>query len=120
MQEYIVITPYTSCYPDPIILFKDEIVMYGKEDTEYPNWIFCESIKTKKKGWVPKQILSIQNTLKAVVLQDYTANELTVNKNDKVTALSHLNNWTFCISKSGEKGWIPTNHLQPIINEKTL
>jgi len=93
MQRYQVIKDYQTCYPDPIILKKGEEILYGKEDTQYPNWIFCKSIISKKEGWVPKQILSSPDAVssKAIVLQDYSAHELTVNKGELLVGLKHLN-----------------------------
>ncbi|MFK9094417.1 SH3 domain-containing protein [Bacillus salipaludis] len=112
MQTYTVIKDYQSCYPDPIVLKKGEEIFYGKEDTQYPNWIFCKSIISKKEGWVPKQILSSPDvSSKAIVLQDYSAHELTVNKGELLVGLKHLNGWTYCKTKTEEHGWIPTEHL---------
>lgn len=48
--KYTVIKNHISCYPDPIILRKEQEVLYGKQDTRFPNWIFCNSIATNKEG----------------------------------------------------------------------
>lgn len=109
MQPFIVIENHTSNYPDPIVLKKDEEVLYGKEDTQFPNWIFCKSIATNKEGWVPKQILTSPNHLSiSKVTKEYSAHELTVRKDESVLGLEHLNDWTYCKTKHGELGWIPT------------
>ncbi|WP_239984860.1 SH3 domain-containing protein [Sporolactobacillus pectinivorans] len=114
MQEYMVIRDYHSCYPDPIILKKNEEVIYGKEDHQYPNWIFCKSVDSNKEGWVPKQILSAPNSLKhAKVFQGYSAHELTIKKGKQLSGLKNLNEWTYGETAEGEKGWIPTDHLSP-------
>ncbi|MDX5475905.1 MAG: SH3 domain-containing protein [Bacillaceae bacterium] len=112
MSKYTVIKDHKSNYPDPIILKKDQEVLYGEEDTQYPNWIFCKSNSTKKEGWVPKQILTNPNPDGiAIVTKDYSAHELTIKKGDTVLGLEHLNDWTYCKTENKELGWIPTSCL---------
>ncbi|WP_067841490.1 SH3 domain-containing protein [Amphibacillus sediminis] len=108
MKRYIVIKPYTSCYPDPITLKKGDKVYYGKEDTEYPNWIYCKSLITEKEGWVPKQILTspLEGNI-SIVKEDYSAHELTVKKQDRLFSQKELNNWLYCRTDDLEWGWIP-------------
>lgn len=115
MSKYVVIKDHQSGYPDPIVLKKGDEVFYGQEDTHYPNWIFCRSMISKKSGWVPKQILTSPDPVssKAIVLKDYSAHELTVKSGEQLVGLEHLNDWTYCITKTGERGWIPTDHLFP-------
>ncbi|MEI2355298.1 hypothetical protein [Mesobacillus zeae] len=46
MQKYTVIKGHISNFPDPIILKKEQEVLYGKEDKQFPNWIFCIYLST--------------------------------------------------------------------------
>lgn len=109
MQQYKVIKEHISNYPDPIVLHKGQEVSYGDEDTQFPNWIFCKSISTNKVGWVPKQLLTEPNNLGiAIVTKDYSAHELTMSIGEILVGLEHVNDWTFCKTKKGELGWIPT------------
>ncbi|GGH28979.1 SH3 domain-containing protein [Paenibacillus segetis] len=109
MQHYTVIKDHISSYPDPIILRKEQEVLYGKEDTQFPNWIFCTSMATQKEGWVPKQILTTPNKQGiAMATKDYSAHELTANQGDLLLGLEHLNDWTYCKTENDEYGWIPT------------
>lgn len=118
MSLYTVTKDYQSCYPDPIVLKKGEEILYGKEDTQYPNWIFCQSLHSKKEGGVPKQILSSPDNLaRAKVLEGYSAHELTVKKGERLHSLKHLNDWTYCTTGCGEEGWIPADHLAAISNQ---
>lgn len=115
LKQYKVVSSHVSNYPDPIVLNKDQEVYYGEEDTQFPNWIFCRSIITGKKGWVPKQILTSPNILGiSKVTKDYSAHELTINHGETLYGLEHLNDWTYCKTKSGEFGWIPTFCLSAI------
>lgn len=115
MKQYKVIHPHQSNYPDPIVLAKGDIVHYGEEDTEFPNWIFCESIKSKKRGWVPKQILSTPNEeLIAKVKEDYAAYELNVTPGMIVLKELELNEWSLVHTTEGEKGWVPNKVITPL------
>ncbi|MEO2212960.1 SH3 domain-containing protein [Paenibacillus amylolyticus] len=114
MKLYKVVQPHNSNYPDPIVLAKGDTILYGREDTEFPNWIFCESIHSKKCGWVPKQILSTPNEEQiATALSDYSAHELTVKPGIIVTKEFELNEWSFVHTAEGEKGWLPNKVLTP-------
>ncbi|WP_405108019.1 SH3 domain-containing protein [Paenibacillus sp. FSL K6-1217] len=108
MQRYTVIKAHTSTYPDPIILQKGQEVWYGREDTQFPNWIFCKSVSTNKEGWVPKQILTSPDSHDiAKVIEDYSAHELTVTQGEILWGLKHLNDWTYCKTDNNEYGWVP-------------
>ncbi|WJX08324.1 SH3 domain-containing protein [Bacillus cereus] len=112
MKQYKVVHPHYSNYPDPIVLAKGDVIIYGREDTEFPNWIFCEAIHSKKCGWVPKQILSTPNEEQiATTLTDYSAHELTVNPGMLVEKELELNEWSFVHTTQGEKGWVPNRVL---------
>ncbi|WP_313803485.1 hypothetical protein [Cytobacillus sp.] len=106
---------HISNYPDPILLKKEQEVLYCKEDTQFPNWIFCKSIVTHKEGWVPKQLLTKPNKFGiAIVTKDYSAHELTTIPGEILFGLEHLNEWTYCKRKNGEAGWVPTFCLSEI------
>lgn len=112
MQKFIVTKGHLSNYPDPIVLKKDQEVLYGKEDTQFPNWIFCKSLATNKEGWVPKQILTPPNNEGiSKVSRDYSAHELTISPGEVLFGLEHLNDWTYCKTEKGELGWLPTSCL---------
>ncbi|PAE18949.1 hypothetical protein CHH80_19260 [Bacillus sp. 7504-2] len=112
MRKYTVIKKHVSNYPDPIVLKKDQKVLFGKEDTQFPNWIFCTSLDTQKEGWVPKQILTPPNNAGiSRITQDYSAHELTAYPEEVLFGIKHLNDWTYCKTEKGEFGWIPTSCL---------
>ncbi len=111
MTLYMVTTSYQTCYPDPLILNKGDSVQYGEEDTDYPKWIFCETDKSHKKGWVPKQFLTVPNEKgEAYLLETYTAHELTVAAGERLIVKKELNGWLFARTEKGEEGWIPADH----------
>jgi len=69
-----VITRHESNYPNPINLKKGEWVETGKEDDQYPGWIWTTT-QNGDSGWVPKQILSRKQN-QALILENYCAKEL--------------------------------------------
>ncbi|MGG2093510.1 SH3 domain-containing protein [Bacillus sp. S13(2024)] len=112
MKQFKVVHPHYSNYPEPIVLAQGDVVIYGREDTEFPNWIFCEAIHSKKRGWVPKQILSTPNGEQiAAALTDYSAHELTVTPSMLVEKELELNEWSFVHTTQAEKGWVPNKVL---------
>ena len=114
-MKYKVIKERKSDYPNPIEVKKNEIVSVGKEYTENDNWqhwIECIN-KEKISGWVPKQILKIEND-SAIVLEDYSANELNIRIDDKVEVLKILNGWAWSRNSDNELGWIPLENIEEI------
>ena len=113
-KVFIVRKEHKSNYPNPLILHKGDKVLLGKEYSNNPNWknwVWCQKIGSENTGWVPKQIIQITNDT-GIVLEDYSANELNVQKNEKVTALRELNGWIWCLNSHGKKGWVPKENLE--------
>ncbi len=112
-MEYKVIKQHKGNYPDPIVIKKGETVILRKKSNywEWPNWVFCESQKTKKAGWVPEQVLLIQGNL-GEVKESYNARELDVEIGEMVYLLRELNGWGWCCNKKGLEGWVPLSCLE--------
>ncbi|WP_084297823.1 SH3 domain-containing protein [Sporolactobacillus laevolacticus] len=36
---------------------------------------------------------------------------MTVKKGELLRGFKNLNEWTYCETRAGEKGWIPTDHI---------
>jgi hypothetical protein len=113
---YIVIKQHTSNYPNPIRLFKKQEVIVGKkyEDNEegWNNWIYCYTKDKHLEGWVPKQIIHIQNEL-GLVLEDYIAKELDVSIGEQLIKLKELNGWVWVKRIPDlEEGWVPKENIK--------
>jgi len=109
---YKIIKNHKSSFPDPIIIKKGEKVSVGREyseDPNWPNWIECESLEGKK-GWVPKQCLSISSDT-GTALCDYSANELNVKIGDEIIVYKLLNGWAWSQNSKGEYGWVPIKNI---------
>src|SRR6476620_5600684 len=51
-----VLANYQAAYPDPIIVRAGEDLVAGKEDPDYPGWIWCTD-RNGKGGWVPDDFI---------------------------------------------------------------
>jgi hypothetical protein len=114
-MKHKVIKDRKSDYPNPIELKKNEIVIAGEEYSEnenWANWIECTN-KKNISGWVPKQILKTEKN-SAIVLEDYSANELNIKTDEEVKVIKILNGWAWSKNSNKELGWIPLENIKKI------
>lgn len=112
---------WKKSYPDPIIIHKgDEVTVdLSITDTDWPDWIWCIA-ENGKDGWVPVQILgdtthNSSSKYKTVVLENYSANELTVEKGEILIGNRTLNGWVWCWKENDNtKGWVPLINIQSV------
>jgi hypothetical protein len=107
-MECTVIRAYTKCYPDPINVNTGDELIPGKEDDQFPGWVWAAAVKDGKAGWMPKNIIKQHNS-KYISSSDYNAMELTVNEGDKLKILRSESGWLLCQTSGGETGWIPAS-----------
>ena len=112
-----VLSNYVSDDPNPIELTTGDTVILGAEsdpDGLYPNWVFCVSEQTGKKGWVAKHVLSVNNGV-GIATDNYTSKEMSVTAGDRVDTINELNGWYWCIRKTDYKtGWVAKDNLKLI------
>lgn len=122
MKNAVVTKNYTSAFPDPITLTKNDIAVISHCDLEYPGWVWITH-SSGKSGWAPQQIFSTLSSNEVICLEDYTAHELSVSYNEKITVMTSLNGWYWAHKLSGESGWVPeecVNLLGDFIDERSL
>jgi len=116
-MQYVVRKEHRSEYPDPIVLARGDAVVVGERDTgpdAWEGWIWCTSLRTGKAGWVPEQLIRHTGNA-ATVTEDYSAFELSVDPEDRLTGLRELNGWLWCRHETtGECGWVPGNVLEQV------
>ncbi len=115
-MQYKVVKDYTDTPEKPIIIAKGEqlkVIEESDAQGDWPNWVFCRG--KDKQGWVPKQILTIENDT-ATVLKDYRAIEHRLSVGELLVAEFELNGWIWCEKPSdkGMMGWSPLNHLERV------
>ncbi|GAL30545.1 hypothetical protein JCM19239_6844 [Vibrio variabilis] len=74
-MQYKVVKEYTDTPEHPIVVVQGEqltVIEESDAQGDWPNWVLCRG--EGKKGWVPKQILTI-NADTAIVKRDYRAVE---------------------------------------------
>lgn len=114
-MEYTVIESYKTNYPNPITIKKDMKVTIGDlyiGEENWENWRYCYTLDNENQGWVPEQLLGIENN-HGIVLDDYTAKELNVEKDEIVKGVKELNGWLWCIRLlDNDEGWLPKEILK--------
>ncbi|MEI5908216.1 SH3 domain-containing protein [Bacillus spongiae] len=116
---YIVTKEHTSNYPNPIRLFKGQIVIVGKKYESYENWdnwIYCYTKDRQLEGWVPEQIIHMQGE-HGLILENYIAKELEVNVDEQLIKFKELNGWLW-VKKitNSEEGWVPKENVKEVID----
>ncbi|MEG3133071.1 SH3 domain-containing protein [Rouxiella sp. T17] len=102
----VVIRNYTSAFPDPILITKNDTAVISHCDLEYPGWVWI-TLPSGKAGWAPQQIFSPLSSNEVMCLENYTAHELSVSCNEKITVIKSLNSWYWALKHTGESGWVP-------------
>ena len=105
-------TAYNACYPNPITFLAGETVTVGKQDEEYPGWIWT-TLSDGNSGWAPLEFLSITEN-SAIALSDYSAIELSTKLNEKLLVLQELKGWYWVRNEQNLEGWIPIHTVQII------
>ncbi len=113
---YLVIKQHTSNYPNPIRLVKNQEVVVGQKyegnEEGWNRWIYCYTIDKDLEGWVPEQILHIQNE-QGYMLEDYFAKELDVTIGEQLQKLKELNGWAWVRRIDDlEEGWVPIENIK--------
>lgn len=114
-MKYTVVKPHSSEFPNPIRLnagdkFSVGEVYEGPE--EWAHWYLC-SAPGQAPGWVPMQVILLQDDGGGVAAMDYTAQELDVTVGEIVEGGRRLNGWVWCSATTTDKeGWVPEDNLQ--------
>lgn len=113
-MKYIVIEEHKNDNLTPIIITKGSNVRIGERSNSngnWPNWIYCFSEDGHVEGWTPIQIIRIEGSY-GIVLEDYSAVELEVQKGETVEGAIELNGWTWCKKINyKDEGWLPNGKL---------
>lgn len=116
-MNYEVIELHRSNYPNPITIRKGTKLKLGNKysGTEnWDNWRYCYTLDNGAEGWVPEQLLIVENEY-GVILEDYTAKELNVEKGEIIKGMRELNGWLWCIKIiDRDEGWLPKDKLRII------
>lgn len=113
-MNYRVINAHHSNYPKPITTKKGTKLKIGDKyngPENWESWRFCCTLDNETKGWVPEQLLIIEEQY-GTILEDYTAKELNVEKDEIVKGIKELNGWLWCMKIiDKDEGWLPKDKL---------
>lgn len=121
MDKYIVVKNWITDYPNPLILKLGQNAKVDNSITEnnpnWQGWTWC--ISDKNAGWTPVQILNITESVSkqysdALVLEDYSAQELNIEIGDTVLGERKLNGWLWCTKDNSNFGWVPLENIEII------
>nr|WP_313408250.1 hypothetical protein [Pseudomonas sp.] len=111
---FIVTTPHTSEFPNPITFAKGAPLTVGEMyqgDEGWNDWLFC-STPGQEPGWVPEQLIERLDDQRALAREAYTARELDVQLGERLIASRSLNGWLWCTREAtAESGWVPQANL---------
>ncbi|HCY39256.1 MAG TPA: hypothetical protein DHV02_05270 [Neisseriales bacterium] len=110
-RSVVVVEQHISQYPNPIIVNAGDVVITGREDSEWIGWVFCTNIQSNVSGWVPQQIISVLTVERGIILEDYSAVELNVLPEQQVSIERELNGWAWCCDGE-QRGWLPLEKLK--------
>lgn len=102
---------HVATYPDPIRLKAgDTLTLTGQTDEwDGHTWLWAQG-PDGKAGWVPDTIVENVAGL-AKANRDYSAMELTCSKDDVLIVVEETHGWTWCRSRTGDEGWVPSRNL---------
>jgi uncharacterized protein YgiM (DUF1202 family) len=101
---------YRVQYRTPVQVAAGEKVSVGHGDDEYPGWKWCKA-SNGHGGWIPAELLS-QEGDEAIVLQEYSAQELAVERGEEVEVEDERHGWLLVHNARGQLGWIPASHVR--------
>ncbi len=114
-MKYVVVKSHQSEFPNPIRLKTGDKIFVGElyEGPEpWANWYLC-SASGQEPGWVPVQVISLQEDGTGTATMDYTALEMDVAQGEIVKGGRKLNGWVWCtLSAAGREGWVPQENLK--------
>lgn len=116
-MKYQVIKAHTSEFPSPLRLKAGDKFSVGEMYEGPEKWahLYLCSAAGQEPGWVPLQVILLQDDGSGVAAMDYTAQEMNVEVGDVIEGGKRLNGWLWCSSPTADKeGWVPEENLQPL------
>ena len=113
MDKYITIKPWETNAPNHLVLQMNDLVEVAHKQPDKPewkDWIWCHN--ASNSGWVPKYMIEILNDDTGKVLENYSAQELSIGAGEVVTGSQEYCGWVWSINEeSKERGWLPVEIL---------
>ncbi len=104
--------PYTSAYPEPLVLAKGASVSVTPRECEWPGWAWSRT-EDDREGWIPQEYLEQSSGGKYILNCDYDATELTVAAGQSLEVIRQVAGWLWCRCDDGQQGWVPAENTEP-------
>ena len=105
-QKAHIQSEYRVRYPDPINVAAGVRVSVGREDDGFLGWQWCRATDGRE-GWVPSELLSCEGS-EAIVVQDYSARELSARPGDELVVEQERHGWLF-VRNARSAEWFETD-----------
>jgi hypothetical protein len=99
-------------YPHPLVVLRGDRVQVGKRDSTWAEWLWVTE-SSGSSAWMHESLLRIAGG-EGEVLEDFSAAEISVLKDERVESLRVLGGWHWCRKVNGDLGWIPDYNLRLI------
>ncbi len=104
--------PHKASFDYSVVFKKGDKVKVGREDPEMPGWFWCMN-KDGVWSWIPQEYLARSDS-EGTITHDYDTSELTVAVGEILEDLEEVSSSTYCRTRDGRKGWVPTKNLERI------
>ena len=104
-----VIRPYQAAHPDPWTARKGQHLEFERRESEWEDWIWCTD-PSGNSAWVPENWVELEGEF-CILQRDYTSTELSVDEGEIITAELDESGWVWATRETGERGWVPLEHL---------
>ncbi len=111
-EVYRVIEPYQAAYAVSLRAGIGERLVFERKKSEWEGWLWCTDA-AGRSGWVPESWVRPEGGY-CVLQQDYTGDELSVERGETLAAQLIESGWVWASKESGESGWVPMKHLAPV------
>ena len=111
-DQFVVIKPHITNYPNPISFSAGDVLEVGDKDKEYEGWIRVTTV-CGNEGWAPEQYLDMQ-VGKTIALENYSAKELNTRVGEIVEHICSLNQWHWVENATGDSGWVPAHSVKVV------
>jgi hypothetical protein len=91
MMQITVINAHRPPFPQPISFRKGDKLDLGREDQDYPGWIWTTTAGGSS-GWAPQALLDIRGQ-QAVAREDYDSRELPTVAGERLHVRRRLAGW---------------------------
>jgi len=113
-MKYIALSDFEIYYPHPLEVKRGDQVVVGKRDKTWNEWVWISISGEKVGAWMHESMLHFAGDETAEVIEDYSAQEISVKKGDFVESLRELGGWHWSEKTDGTLGWIPDYVLEQV------